>query len=423
MAFRMLSAALTALSLVSLAWAMPVANGQPNSQSLPQPGRLGAVLLAGGALQDGNQDLWGALYRHVRAASGKERPRVAVFGSARPSLATAREAFEQDGPTSLSYGSLFRRYGFEPDFVPVAIDNYRDAAQDPRNVALVDGADAVWFGGGNQDLHARSLLNDDGSDSPVMQAVRRVHARGGLVGGTSAGAAVMDEFTYGEGNSRDYLSENALAFKPLTAIAPSVPPTPRKLSGAFTRGFGFVTPLDAAVDTHTDARGRYGRLLVAMRVLDYQRGVAVAEDTALLIQGSRGTVYGSGRVLIADARQASYPGGESFQVTGLRLNSLTSSDAYDFDTGTIASAKPPLRATAGGRPTLNPDVLVRDRLLDAMENLVASPEESLAAEMPLPHGTLVLTLAKSPATRAYYDPKTRRFAVQGVSTSLLERRP
>ncbi|MNX39444.1 Cyanophycinase precursor [compost metagenome] len=414
MASQMLAAALAALSLVTLAIATPLANGEPARRA----GTPGAILLAGGALQDGNQDLWAALYRHVREASGKERPRVAVFGSARPSLAKAREAFEQDGPDSLSYGSLFRRYGFDPVFVPVAIDNYRDAASSPRNVSLVDSADAVWFGGGNQDFHARSLLNDDGSDSLVMQAVRRLHARGGLVGGTSAGAAVMDEFTYGEGSSRDYLSENALAFKPLTALAPPIAQPQRKLSGAYTRGFGFVTPLDAAVDTHTDARGRYGRLMVAMRVLDYQRGVAVAEDTALLIQEGRGTVHGAGRVLIADARQATYPAGGPFQVTGLLLNSLAASDAYDFDSGAVISSKPVLAAPLGRPAALIPDILERDHLLDAMENLVASSEETLSAEMVLPQGKLVLTLAKSPATRAFHDPAIRRFAVQGVAASL-----
>ena len=418
MASQMLAAVLTALSLVTLAIAPPLANGEPARRA----GTPGAVVLAGGALQDENQELWTALYRHVRAASGKERPRVAVFGSARPSLAKAREAFEQDGSDSLSYGSLFRLYGFDPVFVPVAIDNYREAAANPRSVSLVDSADAVWFGGGNQDFHARSLLKDDGSDSPVMQAVRRVHARGGLVGGTSAGAAVMDEFTYGEGSSRDYLSENALAFKPLTAIAPPAPQPRRKLSGGYTRGFGFVTPLDAAVDTHTDARGRYGRLMVAMRVLDYQRGVAVAEDTALLIQEGRGTVYGAGRVLIADARQASYPAGGPFQVTGLRLNSLAASDAYDFDSGAVLSSKPFLAAPLGRPGVLMRDLLERDYLLDAMESLAASSEETLSAELALPQGKLVLTLAISPETRAFYDPSTRRFAVQGVAASLRESR-
>lgn len=414
MANRSLVAALSALSVASLAVVTPIAHGTPSA-----PATTGSVFLAGGALQDANQDLWGGLYRHVRAASGKERPRVAVFGTARPSLATAREAFEKDGTNALSYGTLFRRYGFDPVFVPVAIDNYRDAASAPQNVSLVESADAVWFGGGNQDFHARSLLNDDGSDTPVMQAIRRVHARGGLVGGTSAGAAVMDEFTYGEGQSRDYLSENALDFKPLTAIAPSVPRPSRKHSGSYTRGFGFVTPLDAAVDTHTDARGRYGRLLVAMRVLDYQHGVAVAEDTALLVQGKRGTVYGSGRVLIADGRHATYAQGAPFQATGLRLNSLNASDGYDFDTGSVHSAKPPVSTIASPRPFSVRDVFERDRLLDAMEAVAIGASETLSIDLPLPAGKAVLTLERKPETRAYVDPETRRVAVQGVAVTII----
>lgn len=408
---------LTALCLATQAPAFSTALAEPARTSAPK----GSVLLAGGALQDENRPLWTALYQHVRLSSGKERPRIAVFGSARPSLAKARDAFEQDAPQSLSYGSLFRRYGFDPVFVPVAIDNFRTAASDARNVSLVDTADAVWFGGGNQDLHARSLLMDDGTDSPVMAAVRRVHARGGLVGGTSAGAAVMDEFTYGEGSSRDYLAQNALTFKPLATIPAASPD--RSLAGGYTRGFGFVTPLDAAVDTHTDARGRYGRLLVAMRVLDYQRGVAVAEDTALLIQGSRGTVLGAGRVLIADARQAAYPPGSRFQVTGVRLNSLSASDAYDFETGRVHSPKPLLREPLPHPATAPRDVLERDQLLDAMEALATSPDETWTTALTVPQASLSLRLEKTPETRVYLDPGKRRFAVQGMRLSLTENRP
>jgi hypothetical protein len=228
----------------------------------------------------------------------------------------------------------------------------------------------------------------------------------------------MDEFTYGEGKSRDYLSENALDFKPLAAIVPSVPRSPRKLSGSYTRGFGFVTPLDAAVDTHTDARGRYGRLLVAMRALDYQRGVAVAEDTALLIQGQRGMVFGSGRVLIADARRASYPQGAPFQVTGLLLNSLSASDTYDFDQGSVRSAKPPLKPDPSRRPSPVRDLLERDHLLDAMEAVAAGSMATLTTDLSLPAGQAVLTLERKPETRAYFDPETRRYAVQGVAASV-----
>ena len=418
MASRLRVAILLVLALATQAPASSAAKQAHPSASAS----AGAVLLAGGALRDDNHALWLALYQHVRATSGKEHPRIAVFGSARPSLAKAREAFEKDTPQGLSYGSLFRRYGFDPVFVPVAIDTYRTAASDVRNVALVDTADAVWFGGGNQDFHARSLLGDDGSDSPVMAAVRRVHARGGLVGGTSAGAAVMDEFTYGEGTSAQYLAQNALAIKPILEI-PATASVNRALAGSYTRGFGFVTPLDAAVDTHTDARGRYGRLLVAMRVLDYQHGVAVAEDTALLIQGRRGTVHGTGRVLIADARKAAYPPGGAFQVTGLRLSSLAASDAYDFETGTVTSTKPRLASPVLPAATPSVDLLTRDRLLDAMEGLAASPQTHLVSTLTLPQSRLQLRLEKTPATRAYRDPVTGRFSVQGLEASVSERRP
>lgn len=384
----------------------------------------GTVVLAGGGLTDDNRALWEALYAAARASSRHARPRIAVVGSGRPSLQKAAEAFYQDDGTHLSYQHLFERYGFEPVFVPTAIDAYRSASHDARNVSLIDGADAVWFGGGSQAYHARSFLQDDGSDTPLMAAVRRLHRRGGVVGGTSAGAAVMDEYTYGEGASHGYFLANSLIHKPLSGMrdAKDSSLATDGPGGGYTRGLGMVSDLDAGVDTHVDARGRYGRVMVAMRALKYRYGIALSEDTALFIKGMRGVVVGADRVLVADGATARYGSDRYFQVSGLQLSSLRHEDGFDFATGTATSSRAPISG-ATAAPGYDPaDVFGGAELPKALETLGATlRDEATGSSRETVPAAFRLQLTRSSGTLATQDSATRRISVLNVTAAVTPR--
>lgn len=363
------------IPVFALLAAAPVAlAASPALPLLEGPG--GTVFVAGGAVSDADADLWGAYAGYARAAKREKKPKVVVFCTARDSLAAAKSAFFTDGKTAWSYQHVFEHYGLAPVFVPIAIDNYRQAANDPRNVALLDGASAVWFGGGAQNLHARCLLNDDGSDSPLMKAVRRVAANGGVVGGTSAGAAIMDRFTYGDRDSYDYLAANVLTFRPLSGVTQADSPFGTERSGGYTHGFNFLSAIDAAVDTHTDARGRYGRVLVAMRALKNPFGLAVAEDTALAVKGRRGVVYGAGTVFIADGRKATYRDSAPFGATDVSVSLLSAHDAFDFETGAVTA---PVTAgkPQGAAPESAADVLIGAGVPDAMAAFARSGAQTM----------------------------------------------
>lgn len=285
-------------------------------------GGPGAVMIGGGALSNDNEPLWRAFMARVPRRSGRA-PRVAVLGSARPDLAHAREAYEApDG-----YAALFRRYGAEPFFVPVAIDTYRTAAADPALARAVSAASAIFLGGGAQDLHARCLRNDDGSDSPLLAAIRRAHAQGAVVAGTSAGAAVLAGTAYGGGDSAGYLAAGALTIHPFSAL-PLVAYGTTPGGGGTHPGLGFTQGLALAIDTHADARGRYGRALVASRSVKADWGVAVGEDTAAwLTPAHRLAIVGAGPVLAFDARGAA---------PAYRAWTLASGDRLDLRTGRAA---------------------------------------------------------------------------------------
>ena len=71
-----------------------------------------------------------------------------------------------------------------------------DSAHSEASVALVSNMTGIWLGGGEPWRLTAALMVEEGGarrDSPVMAAVRAVLGRGGLLGGTSAGAEAMTD--------------------------------------------------------------------------------------------------------------------------------------------------------------------------------------------------------------------------------------
>ncbi len=117
-----------------------------------------------------------------------------------------------------------------------------------RAVPVVDGADMVFFAGGDQANYARW------KGSALVRAVRRVYARGGAVGGGSAGLAIQGAAVY------DSVSADRVGNDTHTADAVKYPLEPRI---SFTTGFFAWPPLaDTITDTHFAIRDRFGRSVV-----------------------------------------------------------------------------------------------------------------------------------------------------------------
>jgi cyanophycinase-like exopeptidase len=159
---------------------------------------------------------------------------------------------------------------------------------------IVDGADAVYFAGGDQANYVRW------KGSALIEAVKRVYARGGVVGGGSAGLAIQGAVIY------DSVAGDRIDRETHTADAVRDPLEP---SISFTTGF-FSWPAlrDTITDTHFVARDRFGRTVVflarilhdgllpgatAVYALGVDEGSAVMVDpdgTATLVskEGARG---------------------------------------------------------------------------------------------------------------------------------------
>lgn len=118
-------------------------------------------------------------------------------------------------------------------------------AQVDRAAHVVDRADAVFFAGGDQSHYVAW------KGSALIEAVKRIYARGGVVGGGSAGLAIQGAVVY------DSLAADRFDADTQTADAVS---TPLEARMSFTTGL-FVWPAlaDTMTDTHFVTRDRFGR--------------------------------------------------------------------------------------------------------------------------------------------------------------------
>lgn len=141
--------------------------------------------------------------------------------------------------------------------------------------AIVDGAEGVFFGGGDQRHYV-------GWRGPLLDAVQRVYDRRGVVGGTSAGGALWGQVVndaIGEYRHGSTTSANAVA----NPFEPSI---------TFTTGlFAIPTLAGVITDSHFHARDRFGRLgAFVARIAggglaggSTATGLGVDEDSALLV--------------------------------------------------------------------------------------------------------------------------------------------
>jgi cyanophycinase len=164
----------------------------------------------------------------------------------------------------------------------LVITRARDA-NNPRVESIVRNAEVVFFAGGDQCNYVENFRG-----TAVERAVKSVYARGGAVGGTSAGLAVQGEFVF-DACRGTILSEEAL----------EDPYDPRL---SFTYDFFEWIHLDRVLtDSHFTQRDRMGRAMafVARQVQDGRAdsalAVAVDEKTSVVVDRSGlATVLGAG---------------------------------------------------------------------------------------------------------------------------------
>ena len=276
---------------------------------VPQSPR-GSLVIVGGALRFGELEIW---QRMVELAGGPGA-KIAVFPTA--SINPLRSAVRASDALEAAGG--------QPFTVPVALEkidvDYHKAVEDPALVAQVREAGGVFFTGGEQARIMQALVSADGKNTPLLEAVWDVYRRGGVIVGTSAGAAVMSHVMYRDArNVLDTLKKGV------------------NMGREIDHGLGFLDPA-WFVEQHSLTRGRFARALAAMQSQQLKFGIGVAENTALVVTGgSRVKVIGDHGAVVLDLSKAtSDPAVAGFNLKHARLSYVDRADSYDMATLTVS---------------------------------------------------------------------------------------
>ncbi|MCC7391466.1 cyanophycinase [Candidatus Sumerlaeota bacterium] len=211
-------------------------------------------------------------------------------------------------------------------------------------------AEMIWFAGGDQ-----SEYTDNWRGTKLQAAVQEAYNRGAVIGGTSAGMAIMGEFIF--------------------APAGSAPTGQQALANPHASGNTLVAKLinsplmeDIITDTHFHARDRMGRPLSWMARLreggTTPRIVAVAGDerASIFINKDRiGHVLSgaAGRAIFVmweddNTQRTQVTNGQPLVYSNVLRTKLYSGDTFDFNT--MSGTKAPIRLSVNGaaNPPFNP---------------------------------------------------------------------
>jgi cyanophycinase len=243
------------------------------------------------------------------------------------------------GPSASAVSSMMSsyggRYGITEDQFSVlqVTGNTRELADDPTEVAKVNQATAIWFTGGDQYLVTNALWRSDGTPSNVLQAMFDRWDEGNIViGGSSAGAAIMSRVMIGGG-----LSVGALAYDHISERA--LYNGDDYYYGALLvneTGFGFFE--GGVVDQHFNTRDRLGRLIEAAYVEGQQsRGFGVGENSAMIYNHTTKDISVIGEVMIVDTRDATRvkTATNLSRYENIRLSLLKGHSTYNLETETF----------------------------------------------------------------------------------------
>jgi cyanophycinase len=315
-----------------------------------------SLVLVGGALQSPE-----IFTRIVDLAGGRGRAKIGIITGASEPEAWDRLADDPVNARNARTDALYYKELFieasasDASFIPLDLDHIHNNSS-PEVVQLVEEQTGFFFGGGDPSRLVETVSKEDGSDSPVLEAIRKRFEEGAVVAGTNAGAAVLvghdprgripmiaggrsyealvsgphlyARYDYKDGSSGDlrYNPEGGLGF--------------------FNYGL---------VDTQFSARGRQGRIirLAHDRAVDTVYGID--ENTALVVTRADSEevemeVLGERGVWILDLAEA-YRRSEAHDETGaflfdlpykaifgVRASYLTRHDRYNPESKTVQVA-------------------------------------------------------------------------------------
>lgn len=222
----------------------------------------GTLIVAGGALTDPE-----VFRQFVELAGGPSAPIVIIptagGGDSYDQYFGGRRRFEEAGARDITI-----LHTYDPE-----------VADTDEFVAPLLDARGVWFTGGRQWRLADSYL-----DTKTHEALWGVLERGGVIGGSSAGASIQGSYLV-RGDTR----------------------TNTIMMGDHEVGLGFLKGV--GVDQHLLRRNRQFDLIEVIRAKPELLGIGIDENTAIVVRGDRFEVVGQSYAVIYDANATLDSGG------------------------------------------------------------------------------------------------------------------
>ena len=190
----------------------------------------------------------------------------------------------------------------------------REQAISPGILDQFNGVTGVYFTGGDQSRITKELVG-----TPVQGKLKALYHSGAVIGGTSAGEAVMSAvmLTGDEKLNRD--SVNGFVFI-------------KRDNVVVTEGLGLLTTV--IVDQHFIRRKRMNRLISVVLEHAPHVGIGIDEATAVIVaHDSTFRVAGKGSVMILDASRAVNIHNDTegnLGADGVRMDILLDGDRYDM---------------------------------------------------------------------------------------------
>jgi cyanophycinase len=244
----------------------------------------GSLVIVGGAMQDPT-----IVERFIQLAGGPEAPIVVI------PTAGGGEDYDE------TYAGLrgFRAAGATDLTVMHTTD--RGVANSEAFVEPLRRAGGVWFPGGRQWRLADAYL-----DTRVHEELRGVLERGGVVGGSSAGATILGSYL-----ARGDSGTNTI------------------MMGDHEVGFGFLR--ETAIDQHLLRRNRQFDLIEVIEAHPELLGIGLDEDTAIVVRGDEFEVLGRSYVVIYDHRRLLDSGGRFYFLGAGDRYDLKARQAFRYD--------------------------------------------------------------------------------------------
>jgi cyanophycinase len=271
-----------ALLLCSLP-CLPGLPGLPAPQAQPavKGPEHGALVIVGGG-RVGPE----ILTRFFDLAGGRDAPLVVI------PTANGAESY----PPDWSGLKMFKDFGVTN--ITLLHTNDRSVADSEDFVKPITTARAVWFPGGRQWRLADSYLH-----TRTQREVERVLERGGVVGGSSAGASILASYMVRGARENNYVM----------------------MAQGYEEGFGLIKGV--AIDQHMLTRNRQDDLEDVVAKHPDVLGIGIDESTAIIVRGQQFEITGASKVAIHDGRIVQ---GERQQRNGKKYFFMGPGERYDL---------------------------------------------------------------------------------------------